>query len=204
MKVHDLRGIARLLSRLRDRILLMTARCTLSLVDDRLRMQEVQVLLLSAERRSGLERVQEYGFTSVPLPGAEAVAVFYGGNRADGAVVATDDRRHRPRGWAPGEVGLYAVPGQLLKMDEAGNLHINAPGDIVLNAGGNIRATAEADVELRGTVVASHGRERVQYDANGYGQVWEFASGWRLLSYTIGASPGQTFPISPPEIPADG
>ena len=202
MKVHDLRGLVRLLGRLRDRILLMTARCTLSLIDDGRRMQEVQLLLLSGERRSGMERVQEYGFTSVPLPGAEGVAVFYGGNRADGAVVATDDRRHRPRGWAPGEAGMYTAFGQLLKMDAHGNLHITVPGDIVLNAGGSVRTTAADKLELRGRVVASHGRERLQYDANGFGGAWTFASGqWRLLNYTLGAAPAETLPINPPEIP---
>lgn len=200
--VNLVKAVERLTQGLRNRVLLMVGHGVLKLIDDSTKMQEVQLGLMRGELRDRVERFQQYGFNSVPLPGAEAVAVFVKGDRSHGAVVATDDRRHRPRGWAPGEVGLYAVPGQLLKMDENGNLTINVPGNIVLNAGGSIRAAAEEDVTLRATVVASHGRERVQYDANGFGGAWTFASGqWRLLNYTLGAEPAQTLPISPPEIP---
>ena len=196
------KAVERLTQGLRNRVLLMVGHGVLKLIDDSTKIQEVQLGLMRGELRDRVERFQQYGFTSVPLPGAEAIAVFVKGDRSHGAVVATDDRRHRPRGWAPGEAGMYTAFGQLLKMDAAGNLHITVPGDIVLNAGGSVRTTAADNVELRGRVVASHGRERLQYDANGFGGAWTFASGqWRLLNYTLGAEPAQTLPISPPEIP---
>ena len=196
------KAVERLTQGLRNRVLLMVGHGVLKLIDDGPKMQEVQLGLMRGELRDRVERFQEYGFTSVPLPGAEAVAVFVKGDRSHGAVVATDDRRHRPRNLKGGEAAMYTAFGQLLKMDAHGNLHITVPGDIVLEAGGSVRTTAEDKLELRGRVVASHGRERLQYDANGFGGAWTFASGqWRLLNYTLGAAPAETLPISPPEIP---
>ena len=97
----------------------MVARAVVQLVTDSSKLQTVQLGILADETREGCERFQQYGFTSVPLAGAEAVAVFVGGRRDHGLVIAVDDRRYRKKGLQPGEVALYQKDGHfvLLKSD---------------------------------------------------------------------------------------
>ena len=97
------------------RVRLMVSRAVVTLVDDSLRLQGLQVQLLAGEVRDGVERVQQYGFTSRPLPGAEGVFLAAGGSRDHGLVVAVDDRRYRPRVLAEGECALYTHEGVLVR-----------------------------------------------------------------------------------------
>ena len=89
----------------------MAARCVLRLASDGLKMQAVQVGVLADETIDDVERVQNYGFTSVPLPGAEGIMLFLGGDRAHGVVIAMDDRSYRLKGLKGGEVALYTDEG---------------------------------------------------------------------------------------------
>lgn len=91
----------------RNRVRLMVGRAILAAVSDAGAIQTAQARLLADETHDDMERVQEYGFTSVPLPGAEGVVVFVGGNRDHGLIIATDERRYRPKGLQSGEVALY-------------------------------------------------------------------------------------------------
>lgn len=100
-------ALNKLLAPLRNRIANMVARAVVQLVSDGGKLQVLQLSILDGETREALERVQEYGFTSHPMPGAEAVALFVGGRRDHGLVVAVDDRRYRPRDLLAGEVALY-------------------------------------------------------------------------------------------------
>jgi phage baseplate assembly protein V len=111
--------VTRLLAPLRIRIANMVARAVVQLVNDGAKLQVLQLGVLEGETREGCERFQEYGFTSVPLAGAEAVVLFVGGRRDHGLVVAVDDRRYRKKDLQPGEVALYhhAGPFVLLKSD---------------------------------------------------------------------------------------
>lgn len=101
------REFAKLLAPLSRRLRLMASRAVLSLISDATGMQIVQVKLLNGEVRDGIERVQNYGFTSVPLPGAEAIFLSLGGDRDHGIVITADDRRFRIKGLQGGEVAIY-------------------------------------------------------------------------------------------------
>ena len=101
------REFAKLLAPLSRRLRLMASRAVLSLISDATGMQIVQVKLLNGEVRDGIERVQNYGFTSVPLPGAEAIFLSLGGDRDHGIVITADDRRYRIKGLQGGEVAIY-------------------------------------------------------------------------------------------------
>ena len=98
---------ARLAAPLKRRVMLMIGRAVVALVDDARKMQELQLVALAGETIGAAERFQNYGFTSHPHPGAEAVLLAPGGIRQHPIAVAVDDRRHRPRGLAEGEVCLY-------------------------------------------------------------------------------------------------
>jgi len=83
----------------------------MALVDDGKKLQQVQVELLADEVKDHVERFQQYGFTSVPLEGAEVLCVFLGGGRDHGIAFAIDDRRYRLTGLKNGDVALYTDEG---------------------------------------------------------------------------------------------
>jgi phage baseplate assembly protein V len=112
----------KLLSPLVRRIENLVSRATVSLVNDGAKVQTVQLGVLDGETRGDVERMQEYGFTSVPLVGAEAVVVWVGGRRDHGLVVAVDDRRHRPTGLQPGEVAIYTDEGDSVVIKRGGHI----------------------------------------------------------------------------------
>ncbi len=93
------------------RIAMTTTRGRMALVDDKKKLQQVQVELLADETKDNVERFQQYGFTSVPLEGAEALVVFLGGGRDHGIVLAIDDRRYRLTELKNGDVALYTDEG---------------------------------------------------------------------------------------------
>lgn len=128
------RSLGRLIGPLKRRILLLVARGVVELVNDGLKVQGLQVSLLAEELRDGVERFQEYGFTSHPHPGAEAVVVFQGGDRSHGLAIAVDDRRYRLKGLAAGEVALYT--------DEGDRAHFKRNGEMDVVAGAKVTITA--------------------------------------------------------------
>lgn len=119
---------------LRRRVMLLVGRAIVRLSNDAGGLQTCQLGLLAHETREGVERLQEYGFTSRPHDGAEAVAVFVGGNRDHGLVIAIDDRRYRLRELEQGEVALYDDLGQVVRLRRDGSVHVQASAQVVLEA----------------------------------------------------------------------
>lgn len=102
------------------RVMLMVGRCVLQAANDAAGIQALQLSGLEGELIEDAERMQDYGFTSVPFPGAEAVLVFPGGLRSHGLVVAVGDRRYRLKGLQEGEVAMYDDQGQKVVLGRAG------------------------------------------------------------------------------------
>lgn len=112
--------VQRLMAPLQRRVMLMVSRCVLNVVQDGLAIQGLQVTILEGEPRDGVERFQQYGYTSVPKPGAEGVMVAVAGNHDHGIVIAVEDKRYRLTGLAAGEVALYDDLGQKVHLTRAG------------------------------------------------------------------------------------
>ena len=93
----------RLSRELRRRVMMMIGRAVLKVIDDSTGLQIVQVEALAGEVIDRAERIQSYGFTSHPLPGADALVLAVGGMRQH-PVVLVDDRRHRLKDLEEGEV----------------------------------------------------------------------------------------------------
>lgn len=111
----------------------MVARAVIGLVDDTLKAQGLQLSVLAGEVQDGVERFQDYGYTSVPHPGAEAVVVYVGGLRSHGIVVACEDRRYRLKGLEVGEVALYDDLGQAVILKRDG-IRVVSPTKVVVEA----------------------------------------------------------------------
>ncbi len=113
------------------------ARAVVHLADDSTKLQLLQVGALADETIDGAEHHQPYGFSSVPLAGAEAVLVFPNGDRGHPLAIAVSDRRYRPTGGQPGEVTLYT----------------NGTPRLILKANGTIEARSASGTAVRlGTI----------------------------------------------------
>lgn len=119
---------------LADRVALSVARAILKIVDDSLPIQAVQVDLLSGETRDRVERMQEYGFTSVPLPGCRGISLFIGGDRSSGSIIATEDYRYRKKGLKAGEVAIYTDEGDCIHLKRGRVIEITATNGVTVNA----------------------------------------------------------------------
>lgn len=165
-------ALSRILDPIVLRLRLMVARAIVNLVDDAKPMQALQGSLMGDEVRDLIERFQQYGFTSVPFGGAEAILVSVGGNRNHLVAIAVDDRRYRKKDLQPGESALYSDEGdyvilkrgRIVEVKAGTKLRVDAPaaeftGDVtiagVLDVTGNI--TTDANVTAAGNVGDQNG-----------------------------------------------
>lgn len=177
------------IERLYRRLLMAFGRALVQAINDTGgQLQLLQIQLGKNEIRDKTPRFAEYGFTSSPKPGARAVAVFMGGDRSNGAVIATDDPRYRVV-LQNGECSLYDDLGQVVHLTRTG-IVLNSPLNVTVEAGGTLR--------LAGNVVQVHAVSEYRWDTNGHGQVWKptYIDTWQ-----IGETAGTANPITPPEIP---
>lgn len=155
-----LRQLQHLLRPLATRVANTVARAVIHLADDDKKLQLLQLGVLAGETVGDGEHHQPYGFSSVPLGGAEAVVVFPNGDRSHPLVVAVSDRRYRPTGGAGGEVTMYHYKGAKVRMLESGDIEIT-PGPsgkvLVADVGGTpVELALKSDVEAVDEKYATH------------------------------------------------
>ena len=124
----------KLIDPLRRRVRLMIGRAVLAAADDSKGIQLVQVKLLDGEVGDGVERMQNYGYTSVPKVGAEGVMVCVSGDRTHGIVVVMDDRRYRLKNLQPGEVALYTDEGDTIVVKRGRKIEVTAGAEVTVTA----------------------------------------------------------------------
>jgi len=175
------RLIARMLAPLARAVSNMLVRGTVVLVNATNKMQMLQLRLLSGEAKDGIEHFEPYGFTSNPQPGAEALTLFFGGDRSHGVTVIVADRRYRLTGLVKGEMAIHDDQGQKvhLKRDK---ILIETPFDF----------------ELRAKNIKLHATDSYKFDVNGQGQRWDGA-GVETWQDNDVAKPHHNH--APPEIP---
>lgn len=163
-----MRGV---LAPLQRKLALMVGRALVNVINDAADWQELQVELLAGEVRDQVEYAQDYGFTSHPHPGAEAIAVCVAGSRDHVVVVKVGDRRYRLQGLAQGEVAMYTDEGDKIHFKRGGEIRITAGTKVVIDAplvdvlhnlhvGGNVTVdgsvTATGNVTGQGTSLHTH------------------------------------------------
>lgn len=109
-----------MLEPLKRRVMMAIGRAVVRAISDTGGRQTMQIEIMQGELRDAVERMQNYGMTSVPLPGADAAVVFVSGNRDQGIIIAVDDRRYRLQGMAAGEVALYDDLGHKVHLTRTG------------------------------------------------------------------------------------
>ena len=125
--------INKVIAPLKRSIALMIGRAVVTLVNDKTGLQSLQAAGLSEELLADIERFQDYGFTSVPLPGSEALLVFPSGNREHAIAARVDDRKFRPTGLNPGETCIYDFAGNMVIL-KAGEIEVKHAVKVNINA----------------------------------------------------------------------
>jgi phage gp45-like len=126
------------INELKRKILLSVGIGILRIIDDTKKIQKCQISLMDNETHSNVDRYQEYGFSSVPLPGAQAVAVSIAGSRDNSIIIATEDGRYRPLNLNAGEVTIYNQFGDKIVIKQNRTIEITAP-NVIIN--GNLQVT---------------------------------------------------------------
>lgn len=120
-------SIGNALDRIWRRLQMLAGRGRIKAGDDSGPVQTAQVQLNDKEIRDNTPRVAEYGFTSMPLPGCQALVIFATGDRSNGVICGTNDEAHRLKNLQPGEVALYDDQGQSVWI-KRGGIEINCAG----------------------------------------------------------------------------
>lgn len=120
-------SIKKIVAPLQRRIMMMVTRGVLKNLNSSKPLQRVQMTGYPEEVLDNLEYVEPYGFTSAPIPGAETVAVFMGGNRDHGVVLSVGDRRYRLTDLVSGDVAMYHQDGTKIILKGSGKLQIVNP-----------------------------------------------------------------------------
>ena len=153
-----------MLAPLQRQVAMMAARAVVRMVDDIQARQRLQLEILADELQDDVERAQDYGFTSHPLPGCDGFLLCSGGSREQAVAVAVDDRRYRPRDLAPGEVALYTDEGDRIVLKRGRVVEVTAGARIRVDAPeaeftGSVRINGtlavQGDITFAGAVTAN-------------------------------------------------
>lgn len=175
------RLIAKMMSPIVRSVRNMLARGTVAMANSAGKMQALQLRLLSGEAKDSIEHFEAYGFTSCPHPGAEAVTLFFAGDRSHGVAIMVADRRYRLQALQTGEVALYDDQGQVI--------HIKRD---------RILCETPKTFEVRAKDIDLYATDSFKFDVKGHGQKWLPT---KIDTWQIGEVPGTANAISPPEIP---
>lgn len=128
---------------IQQRIMMMIARGVIESINDDDGMQTLKATLLAGEDKDGMERFQEFGFTSNPPAGSECVVIFPAGNREHGIIVSTNNRNFRIVGLASGESAVYTDDGTQMLFKKGGQVELTTAVKVQVNA---------PDVEMSGNL----------------------------------------------------
>jgi phage baseplate assembly protein V len=103
---------------LQRKIKLLVSRAVVNIVTDSLKQQNMQINLLDGETADDVERFQNYGHTSVPPAGSEAIVLSVGGKRQHLVAVVVDNKSSRLKDLKSGDSALYHTNGHYLLLTE--------------------------------------------------------------------------------------
>jgi len=160
--------LERELAQIMRRLDMMVARGASTGISDGGGMQTMQADMLEGEAIDELERFQSFGISSVPPAGSDVLAVFIGGNRDQGVVLAINDRGSRPTGLQAGETMIYNAAEVTILLNAAGELVIKPKTKVIIEAPQTVEITAP-----EGVVIKTDTRLRVEGDIEATGSIAE-------------------------------
>jgi phage baseplate assembly protein V len=137
------------IQRLHQRILHAIGRGRVTTGNDTGSVQTQQIKLGADEIKDDVPRLAEFGFTSMPPVGSDAVLVFIGGDRSNGAIVATGHQASRPKGLKAGEAMIYTQDGKSIYLTADSGIVVDAKGQaVVVNEATNVTINASGKVRM--------------------------------------------------------
>lgn len=109
------------------RVILAIGRGRVTAGNDDGNVQKLQIQLGANEIRDDTPRLAEYGFSSYPPRESDVVAIFVGGDRSNGIIIATGNQTYRFKSLKEGECVIHDNLGQSVYLSKSG---------IVVNGGG--------------------------------------------------------------------
>ncbi|MDB2704921.1 phage baseplate assembly protein V [Pseudomonadota bacterium] len=170
------------LKALQRKIQQVVSRAVVTIVNDGLKTQELQLTIMSDEVLDGVERFQNYGFTSHPRTGAEAITLSVNGHRSHTVAIAVDDKRYRLKGLKGGEVALYDDQGQKVVIYRD-RIEVEAPKVVVKSSDVIVNSTKvfidSDDINLGNGESAGLARvgDMVQIGSGSSAGLWPIVSG---------------------------
>lgn len=138
------------------RVQLMIRRGRVTSGNDAGNVQKLQVQLGSLEIGDDRPRLAEYGFTSFPQDGCDAVVVFIAGDQSKGIVIATGDQSYRLH-LERGEVAIHDDQGQKVHLTRSGIVVDGGGLPVTIQNAPTISATATAAISLTAPVINLNG-----------------------------------------------
>lgn len=130
---------------LKRRVMLMIGKAVLSVITDNSGFQTAQINLGNDNVMDDVKRVQDFGFTSFPENGAQAIVLFIGGNREHPIIIKADDVNYRPT-LSQGSSAMYNSSG--IKITLIGPKAIVDASDIELGNGATKKLVNDTFVTL--------------------------------------------------------
>lgn len=118
----------------RVRILGMIRRAVVLSTSDSTPIQLMKVNLGNGDTQAKVERIQNFGLTSVPKANAQAVVLFVNGNRDNPIIIACDDGNFRVH-VEEGEVAVYNAFGAVVKLAADGTISMGDGSVLAPTAG---------------------------------------------------------------------
>lgn len=128
-----------------SRVRLIVSYCTVIASKNSDDGMTVDAEFVPGEKRTGLEFFQQFGFSSRPKGDVDGVALFIGGSRDNGVVVATRDASGQQL--EEGEVVVYSAFGSSVKLKK--------DGTIALSPASGKNVVAESDLLCKGKLLAT-------------------------------------------------
>lgn len=122
----------KLLAPVTRKIQSMIGRAVVTYVSEDLQRQNLQLKMQTGESADNIERFQNYGMSSYPPLGSEAIVAALNGNLAKLVAIAVEAKQYRPQGDL-GDVFLYHLEGHNIRLTKDGKLLITAT-DVIYNA----------------------------------------------------------------------
>lgn len=138
-----------MLRRIGRRIQAAIGRGRITTVNDDGGAQLIQARLGPLEVRDATPRLAEFGFSSRPPVGADAILVFIGGDRSNGVVIATGHQASRPTGLEEGETIVYDLFGKFIRFTVADGIVVEANGSpVTVNGATTVTINASTKVQM--------------------------------------------------------
>ncbi|MEO6920525.1 MAG: phage baseplate assembly protein V [Collimonas sp.] len=172
------------------RVMLAIGRGRVTAGNDDGNVQKLQIQLGAMEIRDDTPRLAEYGFSSYPPMESDVVAIFVGGDRSNGIIIATGNQTYRFKSLKEGECVIHDNLGQSVYLSKGGIVvngaglpvvvtntpsitldtpTVHATGNMTvdgnLNVGKNI--VAQGDISDAGGAKSMSGMRQV-YDGHGH------------------------------------